>query len=198
MCPSRDKIQLCTGPQQRGCNQQVEGSASGPVFSTGEPKSGSCIQLWASQAKAPWGRGGSQWGQSTWHETAASMRLWANREEQTCSLKDAQLKISCSMGNSDQLQGKDNFTLRMVKHSEKNPEILYPCTISANLYQLHREGPLRPSSTQISLTCQGMSGLLQELCLFFSNGTSVTEWIPWSVFKESHSNFGLWASPTCF
>lgn len=49
MCPSRDKIQLYSGPQQRECNQQVEGGGSAPVLSTGEPKSGFSIQLWASQ-----------------------------------------------------------------------------------------------------------------------------------------------------
>lgn len=48
MCPSRDKIQLCTGPQQRECNQQVEGSGSAPVFST-EAKFGCFIHFWATQ-----------------------------------------------------------------------------------------------------------------------------------------------------
>lgn len=71
------------------------------------------------------------------------------------------------MGDSDQLQGKDNFTLGMVKHLEKTPEILYPCILSENLYQLPKEGPLHPSSTQLSLTCLGVSGLLQEVCLVF-------------------------------
>lgn len=49
------------------------------------------------------------------------------------------------MGDLDQLQGKDNFTLRMVKHLDKKSEILYPGILSANLYQLHREGLLYPS-----------------------------------------------------
>lgn len=37
VCPSRDKIQLCTGPQQRECEQQVEGSGSAPVLSILHP-----------------------------------------------------------------------------------------------------------------------------------------------------------------
>lgn len=146
-----------------------------------------CIQLWNSQGtilrkgREPVRPKHMAWG------IVASMRLWANKD-QTCSLKSAQLKISCGMGDLDQLQGKDNFTLRMVKQLDKNSEILYPCILSVNLYQLCREGPLHPSSTQLSLTCLGVSGLLQEICFFFfsPDGTSVTEWTPWSVFKESH------------
>lgn len=50
----------------------------------------------------------------------ASMRRWPNKADQTCSLKSAQLKISCSMGDSDQLQGKGNCTIRMLKLLDKS------------------------------------------------------------------------------
>lgn len=77
MSPSKDKVQLCTGLQQQEHNQQIEGNGSSPVFSTGEPKSGYCIQLWVPQDTAL--AKGSEavslalpakmvWSQCTWHE----------------------------------------------------------------------------------------------------------------------------------